>query len=224
MKYGFTNIVFAKVDPARTDFPEIIIDSTKPTAFKQKCLHFNSPNRWTCRRRLQSATSTSSWRATRCRGFAHIFPWWCRHRSTSRLRRHHALIGSCPTTLSSRQHHRMNRPTPMRLLQQSTLDGADETGATSPKLDAEYDPELCGYGVRTSPISSDVDTDSLPEFRVKATVSSLPATGASMGGPRSPTPQIANWSWSSDEDEDDHYRGFLDDGRGLTTREASDEH
>ena len=34
VKNGFTNIVFAKVDPARTDFPETIIDSTKRTAFK----------------------------------------------------------------------------------------------------------------------------------------------------------------------------------------------
>ena len=34
VKNGFTNIVFAKVDPARTNFPETIIDSTKPTAFK----------------------------------------------------------------------------------------------------------------------------------------------------------------------------------------------
>ena len=91
------------------------------------------------------------------------------------------------------------------------LDGADETEATSQKLDGEYDPEFCGYGVRTSPVSSDADTDSLPEFRVKATVSSLPAAGASMGGPRSPTPPTANWSWSSDEDEDDNYRGFLED-------------
>ena len=91
------------------------------------------------------------------------------------------------------------------------LDGADETEATSPKLDGEYDPEFCGNGVRTSPVSSDADTDSRPEYRVAATVSSLPAAGASMCGPRSPTPPIANWSWSSDEDEDGNYRGFLDD-------------
>ncbi len=91
------------------------------------------------------------------------------------------------------------------------LDSADETDATSPKLDGEYDPEFCGYGVRTSHVSSDADTDSLLEFRVKSTASSLPAVGASMGGPRSPTPPIANWTWSSDEDEDDNYRGFLED-------------
>ena len=91
------------------------------------------------------------------------------------------------------------------------LDGAAERETTSPKLDGEYDPEFCGYGVRSSPVSSDANTDSLSEFRVKATVRSLPAAGASMGRPRSPTPPIANWSWSSDEDEDDNYRGFLDD-------------
>ena len=77
------------------------------------------------------------------------------------------------------------------------LDGADETEATSPKLDGEDEPEFCGYGVRTSPISSNADTNSFPEFRVKATVSSLPAAGTSMGGPRSPTPPTANWSWST---------------------------
>ena len=91
------------------------------------------------------------------------------------------------------------------------IDGADETEATSPQHDGEYDPEFCGYGVRTSPVSSDANTDSLTEVRVKATASSLPAAGASMGGPRSPIPPIANWSWSSDEDEDDNYRAFLDD-------------
>ena len=57
------------------------------------------------------------------------------------------------------------------------------------KLDGNADPEFCRYGVRASPVSiaSDADTDSLPELRVKATVSSLPVVGASMGDPRSPT-------------------------------------
>ena len=89
------------------------------------------------------------------------------------------------------------------------LDGAEETEVTSPKFDGEDDPEFCGYGVRTSPVSSDADTDSLSELRVKATVSSLPAAGASVGGP---TPPTANWTWSSDEDDDDNnYSSFLED-------------
>ena len=73
------------------------------------------------------------------------------------------------------------------------------------KLDGNADPELCGYGVRASPVSiaSDADTDSLPELRVKATVSSLPVVGASMGYPRSPTPPTSKWAWASDEDDDD---------------------
>ena len=91
------------------------------------------------------------------------------------------------------------------------LDSAEETEATSRKHDGKDDPELCGYGVRTSPVSSDADTDSLQEFRVKAAVSSLPSAGASIGGPRSPTPPTANLNWSSDEDEYDNYRGFLED-------------
>ena len=79
----------------------------------------------------------------------------------------------------------------------ASLDGAEEAEATSPKLDGEDDPEFCGYEVRTSPVSSDADTDSLQEFRVKATVSSLPAAGASMGGPRSPTPPTNSKSWEA---------------------------
>ena len=56
------------------------------------------------------------------------------------------------------------------------------------KLDGNANQEFCGYGVRASPVSiaSDADTDSLPELRVKATVSSLPVEGASMGDPSGP--------------------------------------
>ena len=73
------------------------------------------------------------------------------------------------------------------------LDGATEPEASSVKLDGNADPEFCGYGVRASPVSiaSDADTDSQPELRVKATVSSIPVVGASMGDPRSPTPPMS---------------------------------
>ena len=100
------------------------------------------------------------------------------------------------------------------------LDGATEPEASSLKLDGNADPEFCGYGVRESPVSiaSDADTDSLPELRVKATVSSLPVVGASMGDPRSPTPPTSKWAWSSDEDDANHFRGFLDDCADLPIR------
>ena len=100
------------------------------------------------------------------------------------------------------------------------LDGATEPEASSLKLDGNADPEFCGYGVRASPVSiaSDADTDSLPELRVKATVSSLPVVGASMGDPRSPTPPTSKWAWSSDEDDANHFRGFLDDCADLPIR------
>ena len=76
------------------------------------------------------------------------------------------------------------------------------------------DPEFVGYGayeVTTSPVTS--ATDSLPEFRVKPAMSTLPKESASMGGPRSPTPPTASWSWSSssDDGDDNNYRGVVDD-------------
>ena len=100
---------------------------------------------------------------------------------------------------------------------------------TSPRaslnLDGKADQELCGYGVRASPVSiaSDADTDSLPELRVKATVSSLPVVGASMGDPRSPTPPTSKWAWSSDDDDDDanRFRGFLDDCADAVVRHVT---
>ena len=102
------------------------------------------------------------------------------------------------------------------------LDGATEPEASSLKLNGNADPELCGYGVRASPVSvaPDADTDSLPELRVKATVSSLQVAGASMGDPRSPSPPTAKWAWSSDEDDDDanRFRGFMDDCADAVVR------
>ena len=102
------------------------------------------------------------------------------------------------------------------------LDCATEPKASSLKLDGNADPEFCGYGVRESPVSiaSDADTDSLPELRVKATVSSLPVVGASMCDPRSPTPPTSKWAWSSDEDDNDanRFRGFLDDCADAAVR------
>ena len=104
------------------------------------------------------------------------------------------------------------------------LDGATELEASSLKLDGNADPEFCGYGVRESPVSiaSDADTDSLPELRVKATVSSLPVVGASMGDPRSPTPPTSKWAWSSDEDDDDtnRIRGFMDECADAAIRQV----
>ena len=101
-------------------------------------------------------------------------------------------------------------------------DGATEPEASSLKLDGNSELEFCGYGVRASPVSiaSDADTDSLPELRVKATVSSLPVFGASMGDPRSPTPPTSKWSWSSDKHDDDAngFRGFLDDCADAAVR------
>ena len=92
------------------------------------------------------------------------------------------------------------------------------------KLDGNANQEFCGYGVRASPVSiaSDADADSLPELRVKATVSSLPVMGASMDDPRSPTPPTSKWAWSSDDGDDDanRFRGFLDDCADAVVRHA----
>ncbi len=81
----------------------------------------------------------------------------------------------------------------------------DDTKLAAP-LQGEYDPEFVGYGVTTSPRTS--DTDSLPELRA---FSALPKASASMSGPISPTPPTACWSCSSDDDDDDNYRGMVDD-------------
>ena len=96
---------------------------------------------------------------------------------------------------------------------------------TSPRaslnLDGKADQEFCGYGVRTSPVSiaSDADTDSLPELRVKATVSSHPVVGASMGDPRSPTPPTSKCGSSDDDDDDaNRFRGFMDDCADAVVR------
>ena len=51
----------------------------------------------------------------------------------------------------------------------------DDNEVTSPMaapLEREDDPEFCGYGVTTSPVTS--DTDSLPELRFTPAVKALP--------------------------------------------------
>ena len=83
---------------------------------------------------------------------------------------------------------------------------------TAPPLKGEYDAEFVGYGAHTSPVSSDADTDSLPELRFTPAVQTLPKAPPSMSGPMSPTPPTARWSWSSDDDDDtDNYRAMVDD-------------
>ena len=88
--------------------------------------------------------------------------------------------------------------------------GNELTSTMPAPLEREDDPEFCGYGAHTSPISSDADTDSVSELRFTPAVHTLPKASASMGGPISPTPPTGRWSWSSDDD-DDNYRGVVDD-------------
>ena len=97
----------------------------------------------------------------------------------------------------------------------------NELTSTMPApLEHEYDPEFCGYGAHTSPVSSDADTDSVSELRFTPAVQTLPKASALMGGPRSPTPPTARWSWStsSDGDDDDNYRGVVDDCSDAVVR------
>ena len=61
---------------------------------------------------------------------------------------------------------------------------SDDDSKLAAPLEGECDPESVGYGVTTSPSTS--DTDSLPELRA---VSALPKASASMSGPISPTHQ-----------------------------------
>ena len=84
---------------------------------------------------------------------------------------------------------------------------------TAPPLKGEYGVEFVGYGVHTSPVSTDADTDPLPQLRFTPAVQTLPkASSASMSGHISPTPPTARWSWSSDDDDDiDNYRAMVDD-------------
>ena len=93
---------------------------------------------------------------------------------------------------------------------------------TAPSLKGEYDAEFVGYGAHTSPISSDADTDSLPELRFTPAVQTLPKASASTSGPISPTPPTARWSWSSDDDDDtDNYRAMVDDCAEAIFRHVS---
>ena len=86
-------------------------------------------------------------------------------------------------------------------------------------LEHEYDPEFCGYGAHTSPVSSDADTDSVSELRFTPAVQTLPKASASMGGHRSPTPPTARWSWSTSSDgDDDNYRGVVGDCSDAVVR------
>ena len=92
-----------------------------------------------------------------------------------------------------------------------------ELTSTMPaQLEREYDPEFRGYGVTTSPVTS--DTELLPELRFTPAVRPLPKASASMGGPRSPTPPTASWSWSSDDDDGDNYRGVVEDCADVVVR------
>ena len=79
----------------------------------------------------------------------------------------------------------------------------NELTSTMPApLEHEYDPEFCGYGAHTSPVSSDADTDSVSKLRFTPPVQTLPKASASMGGHRSPTPPTARWTWSPSSDGD----------------------
>ena len=145
--------------------------------------------------------------------------------SLPRVRSYIPLVVSSPIDIEVMTSPRADWELPNPIIDSPAspdADGATEPEASSLKLDGNADPEFCGYGVRASPVSiaSDADTDSLPERRVKATVSSLPVLGASMGDPRSPTPPTSKWAWSSDEDDDDAngFRGFLDDCADAAVR------
>ena len=145
--------------------------------------------------------------------------------SLPRVRSYIPLVVSSPIDIEVMTSPRADWELPNPIIDSPAspdADGATEPEASSLKLDGNADPEFCGYGVRASPVSiaSDADTDSLPELRVKATVSSLPVVGASMGDPRSPTPPTSKWAWSSDEDDDDanRFRGFLDDCADAAVR------
>ena len=86
-------------------------------------------------------------------------------------------------------------------------------------LEHEYDPEFCGYGAHTSPVSSDADTDSVSKLRFTPPVQTLPKASASMGGHRSPTPPTARWAWSkSSNGDDDNYRGVVGDCSDAVVR------
>ena len=146
--------------------------------------------------------------------------------SLLRVRSYIPLVVSSPIDIEVMTSPRADWELPNPIIDSPASPDADcatEPEASSLKLDGNADPELCGYGVRASPVSiaSDADTDSLPELRVKATVSSLPVLGASMGDPRSPTPPTSKWAWSSDDDDDDDangFRGFLDDCADAAVR------
>ena len=96
----------------------------------------------------------------------------------------------------------------------------NELTSTMPApLEHEYDPEFCGYGAHTSPVSSDADTDSISELRFTPAGQTLPKASASMGGPRSPTQPTARWAWSTSSDgDDDNYRGVVDDCSDAVVR------
>ena len=51
---------------------------------------------------------------------------------------------------------------------------------------------------------------SSPTLVTTTAVATLPTAAASLGGPRSPTPPTARWSWSTSSEEGDDYRGVVD--------------
>ena len=55
----------------------------------------------------------------------------------------------------------------------------DDDTKLAPALKREYDAEFAGYGAHASPVSSDADTDPLPELRFTPAVQTLPKVSAS---------------------------------------------
>ena len=69
--------------------------------------------------------------------------------------------------------------------------------------DVKYIPLETFSGTYT-PVSS-------PTLVTTPAVATLPTAAASLGGPRSPTPPTARWSWSTSSEGGDDYRGVVDE-------------
>ena len=84
----------------------------------------------------------------------------------------------------------------------------ESPASPDPTVDANTDDGVQYIPLETfsgtyTPVSS-------PTLVTTTAVATLPTAAASLGGPRSPTPPTARWSWSTSSEEGDDYRGVVD--------------
>ena len=100
VKSAFPNFAFAKINPARTNFPDAVLDSIKPTVCYWTCLHFRTSMASMLNGRRHHSSSASS------EVEVEIKQSGLYHRSRSSIHRHHLIHQPLPMTTPTRPRYK----------------------------------------------------------------------------------------------------------------------